>query len=322
MNRRTSWRPRPRRCDKAGWSPGVALVVSLLVSPAGLAQQSQPALRYDSPRTVCRITDRRLREASGIVASRRNTGLYYVHNDSGGKPEVYVLDRDGRIVATLRLRGARNVDWEDIALAPGTRAGRWDVCVADIGDNARRRPEVVIYRFAEPDLSSPPKRSVELTPHVVRCRYQDGPRDAEALVVDPADGAGYVLTKRWDGRCGVYRLTRWSGRQVHTLRRVGWLRFPAATLPLARMVTGADITADGRRLAVRTYVGGWEWSLATRTKAADFARLIATAPQALTLAAEPQGEAICYTPDGAALLTISEGSPTVLYELRMLTAGP
>ena len=297
----------------------IAAALLLAADPLAWADQpARPATGYDPARAVCRVTDRRIDEASGIVASRRYPGLYYVHNDSAGRPEIYVLNRTGTIVATLRLRGARNVDWEDIAMAPGTGSKRWDVCVADIGDNQRRRPEVVIYRFAEPDLAARGSQVIAVTPRVVRCRYEDGPRDAEALVVDPLDGAGYVLTKRWDGRCGAYRLADWSAPQPVTLRKVGWLRFPPATLPIARMVTGADITPDGRRLVVRTYIGGWEWTLPTRTKADGFLRLIATRPRALTLAAEPQGEAICYAADGSALLTISERSPTVLYEARRM----
>ena len=52
---------------------------------------------------------------------------------SGDSARVFLVDRDGRTRLTIKLKGATAVDYEDISLAPGEKAGTFDVCVADIG---------------------------------------------------------------------------------------------------------------------------------------------------------------------------------------------
>ena len=59
-----------------------------------------------------------------------------------------------------------------------------------------------------------------------------------------------------------------------------------------------------------------------RDGATAFALLFERLPTALELAKEPQGEALCFSADGRALLTISEKTPTTLYEVRSTENGP
>ena len=297
------------------------LCTGCIVLPAP-GQSSRPADDYGDPKTVCQITDRCLNEASGLVASRRNPGIYYTHNDSGGKPYVYALDRTGRIVTEIRLHDAENVDWEDIAIAPGETADTFDICAADIGDNNAKRKSVRIYRFPEPEIKLDEKSDtdspavIKVTPRVFRLKYVDGPRNAEGFVVEPTTGDGYVLDKREDGRCDVYRLAApWNEKDTTTIQRAGGLTFPPA-LPLATMVTGADLSPDGRRLVTRSYPSGWEWRLPSDVSKPDFLQLIVQTPTSLNLAPERQGEGICYSADGQSILTISEGTPTALHEIR------
>ncbi|MBW7906002.1 MAG: hypothetical protein LC135_10545 [Phycisphaerae bacterium] len=286
------------------------------------------ARRFEPPEPIAVVEDRSIREASGIVASRRWPGLLYVHNDSGDQPRVFVVDRSGRTRAVLHLKGAENVDWEDIAIAPGATGGV-DVCVADIGDNAGRRTDLRLYRFAEPDelrrhvespasapaASRPP--TVEITPRAYALRYEDGPRNAEAFFVHPATGHGYVLTKREDGQTEVYRLDApWKTEGENVLRRIAIIRLPPG-LPAANMVTAADIAAGGRHVAVRTYGGGIELSLPDGTGPEDFDSIFARPYSRLLLAAEEQGEGLCYSHDGRALLTIGEKRRPELYESRL-----
>lgn len=52
------------------------------------------------------ITDPRIKESSGLAASRKHPGVYWTHNDSDDGPYVYAVDsRTGRTVATVTLRG-------------------------------------------------------------------------------------------------------------------------------------------------------------------------------------------------------------------------
>lgn len=292
------------------------LGLALLAGACGLpAQTSQPDA-WAPAAVLAELADERINEASGLVASRRNPGCYYVHNDSGDAPRVFLIDRQGRTRLTIRLVGARAIDYEDIALAPGAAPGTLDVCVADIGDNLARRPHVTIYRFPEVALAGDDGGTVEVRPTVHHVRYAGGPADAEALVVHPRTGDGYILTKVPDGPAAVYKLAApWPAGPVAEAPRVATVALPAVLAPL-RTITAADLAPDGRRLAVRCYVDGWEWCLPEGTPDAAFERIFERAPVRITLPLEPQGEALAYAADGAALLTVSEGVRPALYELR------
>ena len=292
---------------------------SALVALAGAcclpAQTSQPAA-YGTPEALAVVADSRITEASVIIASRRNPGCYYVHNDSGDSPRVFLIDRAGKTRAEIRLKGAQAVDYEDIAWAPGDSPGTFDVCVADIGDNNAKRPNVTIYRFPEVALPERDGAVVDVQPTTYRLRYADGPADAEAFFVHPRTGDGYILTKNYLGPSLVYKLAApWDARQEAVLPRLLTLELPLALPPL-RVVTGADISPDGQRVALRCYGNGWEFHLPPGTPDADFERIFKTAPNELILPAEKQGEAICYSTDGNALLTISEGESPTLWEVR------
>ena len=184
-------------------------------------------------------------EASGLVESRSNPGTFYTHDDSGGEPAVYVLADDGSVVATQPVAGVVNRDWEDIALGPD-RAGR-SIYIGEVGDNGGSRASISIYRIPEPDLGGlPPGGSLPpVIPEIVDLVYPDGPRDAEAILVDPLSGDVYVITKR-EARARVYRAPapRFEGESV-TLERVGDLSIGG--------VVGADVCPDGQTVLLKTY---------------------------------------------------------------------
>ncbi len=298
---------------KAGRIAVGLLSCLLIASPA----------RPGQPVALAQVTDSRINEASGIAASRLNPGCYYIHNDSGCAPCVYLIDRAGCVLLEIRLNGVEARDCEDIALAPGERPGVFDVCVADIGDNKARRRNVSIYRFPEPPLpqrdktaSGPAQTPAVIQVHPTRytLRYANGPADAEAFCVHPRTGDGYILTKRIDGRSIVYKLPAPWNQNEQTLRELCTVELPMAMIGLSRIVTAADISPDGRRLAVRCYVNGWEWRLPAGANDQSFDRSFTVKPMQLNLPSELQGEALCYSLDGATFLTISEGWSPTLWE--------
>ncbi|MGI8595598.1 MAG: PE family protein, partial [Solirubrobacteraceae bacterium] len=135
-------------------------------------------------------------ELSGLVSSRVQPGVLWTHNDSGDGPRLLALGRNGRSRGTFEVSDAQALDWEDIAVR-----GQ-DLYVGDIGDNAGQRPEIVVYRVAEPPIDQGGGPTTPATP--LRLRYPDGPHDAEALLVDPSRGDLVVVTKELDGVAGVY----------------------------------------------------------------------------------------------------------------------
>lgn len=189
-------------------------------------------------------------EASGLVASRRHAGVFWTHNDSGDESRFFGVSADGKLLATVAVVGARNVDWEDIAVDD---AGF--LYLGDHGNNESARQDLVIYRVPEPD----PAAAASVVPdRTIRFHYPEQTRwpdpeeafDAEALFW--AQGKLYLLTKtRKSSVTTLYRFDDLSGERDLPLTRVG--SFETEGKKKGRRVTAADVTPDGRHLAVLTY---------------------------------------------------------------------
>ena len=267
---------------------------------------------------IATLEDRRVKESSGLAASRRAPGLFWTHNDSGDGPFVYAFDRTGRSRGAWRVEGAQALDWEDMAAGPGPSQGQSYLYAGDIGDNGRKREFVVVYRFPEPDVSAtqePPNEARPTQPsEAIRLKYPDGAHNAEALAVHPTTGDIYVITKA-NPEAGVYKLAApVDPKVVNTLTKVATLRGPDF---FGTLVTGADISPDGRRVALCDYAQGYELTLPEGSKGFD--DIWRQTPTALSLGARMQGESVAYRLDGAALLATSERAPAPLFEVVIPT---
>jgi hypothetical protein len=183
---------------------------------------------FSDPRRVGTIADAGIEEISGVVASHRHDVLW-VHEDSGADPIIYAVGLDGSDVRPTVVDGADHFDWEDIALADG------NLWIGDIGDNARIRGGIQVYWFPEPQ---PGTTSVDA--NVLRLTYEDGPHDAEALLVDADNEFVFVITKELslsEGTLFRAPIDGLSGDDVRELTEVG-------TVPLG-IVTAADVSPLG-----------------------------------------------------------------------------
>jgi hypothetical protein len=264
-----------------------------------------PCAAFDRPDVAGTVTGHP--EISGIVASQRHPGLLWIHEDSGGAPELYALDETGTVLGTLRLSGASNLDWEDLAEGPcgDTRC----LFVADIGDNLAQRADLSILVVEEPDLPAARPFVIEAAPRALPFSYPDGPQDAEALVVSPA-GAPVVFTKRQDGLSRAFLLDPdASAPQVAQ----PLADFAAPEGPgLATSITAADLSTDGLRLLLRGYFFAWELDL----PGAALSSLGEVEPHSVELGLELQGEAISYTHNLDGFWHIAEGQDPPLYRAR------
>jgi hypothetical protein len=261
-----------------------------------------------APGTIqCTIADSRITEASGMVASDREDGVVFVHNDSGDTARFFALGPDCATRATFTLPGVQARDWEDVARGPGHVL--W---FGDIGDNRALRKSVVVRRVAEP-LST---RSAALPATTYRLGYPDGAHDAETLLADPIDGRLYVLTKRLDGSGTLYAAPLpLVPDTVNALTRLESVSYPLGSLA----PTGGDISPDGSKLVIRTYGDAFEVRIPAG-KGTRLAHVFKDGPgERVDLPGEKQGEAIAYSRDGRSLLTTSEGS---FAPLHVLAADP
>ncbi len=265
-----------------------------------------------------------LREVSGVVASRNNPGVLWVHNDSGDAARVFALDTKGRHLATFTLAGHRFVDCEDIALGPGPLRGVDYLYVGDIGDNHHTRRGLIVYRFAEPIVRTSESGVSKAVAAVDRIKlaYPDGPHDAESLLCDPLSGDLYIITKD-DAGNRVYRAAAAEVEQSAlqqsqvALRYCGSMNWPMLASKLLGAVA-ADVSADGTQILVKSYNGIFWYH---RKPGDDLAKSLVDGRRAHSLpcARERQGEAIGFDANDQGYFTLSEGHKQPLYYFQRMT---
>lgn len=263
-----------------------AFASALLLVAGGWAA---PAYAADGG-VVCRITDERLAEISGITWSARHDGVYWVHSDSGNGPYLYALDGSTcDVLARVRVSdiGARDLEAIGTGVDPKGRKVLW---LADIGDNRDSWPEVRLHAILEPTQLV--DQQVRATTY--RFTYPDQPHNAEAILVAPDRAEVWVVTKQL-ARGAVYRVPL-STSGVATAKRVA---------QVGGLVTDAAMSPDGTRFVIRDY-------FAAKLYSAPVTAASIAAGTPLALPDQPQGEAVSFTRDGTSLVVASEGDDRLL----------
>ncbi len=272
-----------------------------------------------------RLEANELVEASGLAASRRDSGLLWAVNDSGNRPVLYALSGDGRALGQVTVAGVDDGDWED--LAAFTWQGEPWLLVADVGDNRGQRDRVVLHALPEPQFDARGRFSGEVQPAwSLIFTYPDGPRDCESLAVDPVAGKILLLSKRSSPPV-LYSLP--LGPPSGDRPLVATVIAPLATIPPPTPVdlllpygkyrsqpTAMDLSADGRELVILTYrhafllhraLGqAWDGILTEPLQVIEL-------PDLFTLA---QREAACFSADGQSLYVTGEGAGAALLRLE------
>ena len=98
--------------------------------------------------------------------------------------EIFVLNEKGEIIKKVKVANAQNVDWETI-----TKDQSGFVYIGDIGNNANKREDLVIYKIREADIYN----NTQVFASKINLRYEDQKAfppnvirrnyDAEAIVV-------------------------------------------------------------------------------------------------------------------------------------------
>ncbi|MDQ4122768.1 MAG: hypothetical protein M3209_15125 [Acidobacteriota bacterium] len=273
---------------------------------------------YGKARRIAAIQDSLITESSGLVASLSNKDIFWTHNDSGDDAFLYAFDRSGKRRAIFRVPSAKNYDWEDIAAFTDPKTGENYLFIGDIGDNGRKRSEVVIYRIREPEIkpqdANLTKKNARSTARAdaIRVRYPDAARDAETLLVNPANGDLYIVSKSLIGKADVYKLA--AGYEINKsnkLEHIGSIGSPSLT---PGFLTGGSISPDGKRLVLCDYFAAYEFVLPAKAKSFD--EIWKQTGTAIDLGEREQGEAICYGSDRKTIYATSEKKPSPLIEVR------
>ena len=163
-------------------------------------------------------------------------GQFITHNDSGGDPKLYYLDKKGKIVFERTLEGVKNNDWEDI-----TKDDQF-IYVANMGNNFDTRKNLSIVKTPI-DPSSSEAELIEFNyPEQVKFTtgYNQSQYDAEALIT--IDDYLIILTKnKLKKITEIYALPKIAGK--YEAKKIG-------SLNTQSIITGGDYDPDTKLLAL------------------------------------------------------------------------
>ncbi len=229
-----------------------------------------------------RFKDPQIVESSGLVA---RDGLFVTINDSGDSGRTFVVDPStGRTVGGSTW-STEPQDIEAIAPMPDG-----SVMVADIGDNTGSRDSVSL-------LEVPVATGFEeVEPNEVDLTYSDGPRDAETLLVHPATGRVFVVSKSLLGGVLYAAPKRLSETRTNELEPLG---------DVLGFATDGAFFPDGRHFVLRDYGGAVVYSYPELATVGEFA-----------LPSQEQGEGIAVDEDGAVFVS-SEGQFSAVQRVKL-----
>jgi hypothetical protein len=272
---------------------------------------------YAPAKRVAKIESDEIKESSGLAVSRCRADVFWTHNDSGDGPYLYAFNSKGQKLGTWKVPNAKNDDWEDLTTFKSP-SGECSLLIGDIGNNERVKSEFTIYRVREPEISDSDRSSSKKAPlatdsaEIIKGEYPDRLHDAETLMIHPVTGDIYLLTKRITGAAGVYKLAPgYALDKTNRLKKIADITVPAIPDGL---LTGGDISPDGRRVIICDYFNAYE--LVLPESAVNFDEIWQQEPKIVELGKREQGEAIAYSSDGKSLFATSEKRNPPLIEVR------
>jgi hypothetical protein len=279
-------------------------------------------LRWSKPEYAGVFTDPELDEVSGLAASHVHPGVYWAENDGGNPAKLIAIHPDGSRVASYVVAGAENTDWED--LDAFDLNGKHYLLIADTGDNGGIRKMLTLYVVEEPaTLRDGDKLKIAW---LVNFKWPDGARDCEASAVDVQRGEVLLISKkRVPPELFRVKLRPTDGG-VQVAERIATL--PDIAQPsqaelrknpvygrYRSQITGADLSGNGRVLAVLNY---HSIHLYVRDAGEEWADAMKRPPGQLDFPWLPQAEGIAFSPDGHSLLIGSEQRPSPLLMYRTI----
>ena len=255
--------------------------------------------RFDTGKKIAELENEKITESSGIAASTLAKNRFWTHNDSGDKARLFAFDSKGRHLGTAKIDDASSKDWEDMASCQ--IKGRSFLVVGDVGDNGRRRKSYKLFIVDEPEnpkKETSPAGTIEFT-------FEGGPQNCEAIAVDETQRLILLASKSLLSS-SIYYIP-WPKRSA---RNVVAKKLTDIPIPV---VTGMDISADGRNIVFTSYVAGYEIN---KDPNEPWEEALRRTPYLITVPARMQGESVCYSRDGKSLYFTSERAPSPLIELQ------
>tara|TARA_R110002050_G_scaffold204522_2_gene340047 strand:- start:39142 stop:39993 length:852 start_codon:yes stop_codon:yes gene_type:complete len=241
---------------------------------------------------------------------KENSGIaYYANNkawlveDHGNDDILYQVNFNGKLLKKLRVKNAKNQDWEDL-----TQDNDGNLYIADIGNNDNKRKDLVIYKVPNPEIEPGDKidarkiefhypEQIEFPPKKDNLIY-----DAESLF--HFKNSLYIITKNrsqpFNGKALIYKIPDVEGK--YTAELVG--EFTPCNTARVCQTTSATISPDGKKLVILGYGFLWIYS---DFEGDDF---INGTLKTIDLGATTQLESVCFKDENTLLISDEERAKT------------
>ncbi len=200
-----------------------------------------------------------LNESSGLINDVPNH--FWSHNDSGGEPTMYAFDEKGKLLRSVRILNASNIDWEDAVMD-----NTGNLYIGDFGNNNQSRTKLIIYfvpNFETNTVDSITAQKIEFY-YGDRATFPNDVAhsffDAEAMLVH--SDSIYIFTKDfftkpYTGSTRIYSVPNkpgsYAAQFVHSFKTDETSKWKGA-------ITSAAQTLDGKTVALLAYRTVWVFS--------------------------------------------------------------
>ncbi|MDP8202618.1 MAG: hypothetical protein P9M11_10835 [Candidatus Tenebribacter burtonii] len=199
-----------------------------------------------------------INESSAIVKSRVWDDVYWTLNDSGCNNRIFPFNSKGELYRAewykekdggIFIGNVINIDWEEMAI---DNDGNLYIC--DTGNNFNTRKDLAIHVIKDPFPYATGNTTSFQTINFYYPEQKEFPAvpnnyDCEAVFW--ANDNLYLLTKhRANEQTHLYRFDSLDQLKINPVTRIG-------TFEIGGMVTAADASIDGTKLAVLTYDNIW-----------------------------------------------------------------
>ncbi|MBD0405136.1 T9SS type A sorting domain-containing protein [Flammeovirga sp. EKP202] len=290
----------------------ILLLKLLLLSSISLfAQYPNYSIEYDSNIIETPVYEASLlEEMSGICPSRRYPGHFWVHNDSGDDPMIYLLDTLGNLVTYGTINGVNNKDWEDIVSFE--KDGKYYLMIGAFGDNNTKRTQYQLVLMEEPEIDLSTKEWNHDIIYEIKYAYQGGTvsYNHESLAVDLDNDQIFVITKRGSAKNTMIfsmPLSLTPISTVHEPVEIGRADIDAAT--------GMDISDDNHRAIIISVEDLIEY---TRYEGETWGDAFSRAPRRIVRPSTGRTEAVCYNLDGKTIHIVREGTNHPMFIIPVL----
>lgn len=235
------------------------IVYIFLLLPLILSAQLQfPVIQAKELTPYSHFNFPQINESSAIVKSRMWEDIFWTLNDSGAKNRIFPINSLGELYRPawydstqggVYIGDAVNIDWEDMAV---DNHGNLYIAACGNNDNMRRDLAIYILKDPNPNVTSLTRISSRIDfyfPEQKQYPADLNNFDCEAILW--AKEKLYLLTKhRADTKTHLYRFDSMDPLKDNPVTRI-------ATFDIQGMVTAADASPDGEKLAVLTYNAIW-----------------------------------------------------------------